>query len=93
MAARLAEACGHPSPAFWPQQISLLQEGLIRWERILSPRQISDAYLLALAVAHGGRLNLARRLEHSADGMHQLDHNLPGDSAACPAFPPASGCR
>ena len=56
MAARLAEACGHPSHAFWPQQISLLQEGLIRWERILGPRQITDAYLLALAVAHGGRL-------------------------------------
>jgi len=89
VAARLAEACGHPSPAFWPQQISLLQEGLIRWERILSPRQISDAYLLALAVAHGGRLNLARRLEHSADGMYQLDHNLPGDSAACPAMSPS----
>ena len=56
MAARLAEACGHPSHSFWPQQISLLQEGLIRWERILGPRQITDAYLLALAVAHGGRL-------------------------------------
>ena len=56
VAARLAEACGHPSHAFWPQQISLLQEGLIRWERILGPRQITDAYLLALAVAHGGRL-------------------------------------
>ena len=93
MAARLAEACDHPSHAFWPQQISLLQEGLIRWERILGPRQISDAYLLALAVAHGGRLNRDQRRERSVDGRHQLDHNLPGDSAACPAFPLASGCR
>ena len=67
MAARLAEACGHPSHAFWPQEISLLQEGLIRWERILGPRQITDAYLLALAVAHGGRLNRGRRRERSAD--------------------------
>jgi toxin-antitoxin system PIN domain toxin len=56
VATRLAEACGHPSHAFWPQQISLLRVGLIRWERILGPRQITDAYLLALAVAHGGRL-------------------------------------
>jgi predicted nucleic acid-binding protein len=56
VAARLAEACGHASHAFWPQQISLLQEGLIDGERILSPRQITDAYLLALAVVHGGRL-------------------------------------
>ena len=55
VAARLAEACDHPSHAFWPQQISLLQEGLIRWERILGPRQITDAYLLALAVAFPSR--------------------------------------
>jgi hypothetical protein len=33
-----ASACGHPSHAFWPQQINLLQEGLMRWERILGPR-------------------------------------------------------
>ena len=51
-----ASACGHPSHAFWPQQINLLQEGLMRWERILGPRQITNAYLPALAVAHGGLL-------------------------------------
>jgi toxin-antitoxin system PIN domain toxin len=55
VAARLAEACGHPSHLFWPEPISLLQEGLIRWERLLGPRQITDAYLLALAATHGGR--------------------------------------
>jgi hypothetical protein len=35
--------------AFWPAQISLLQHGLILWERLLGPRQITDVYLLALA--------------------------------------------
>jgi uncharacterized protein len=55
VAERLAEACRHPSHGFWPEPISLLQEGLIRWERLLGPRQITDAYLLALAVHHGGR--------------------------------------
>jgi len=25
------------------------------WERMLGPRQITDSYLLALAVVHGGR--------------------------------------
>ena len=54
VASRLAEACAHGSHAFWPEPISLLQEGLIRWERLLGPRQITDAYLLALAVSHGG---------------------------------------
>ena len=35
VADRLAEACHHPSHAFWPMPISLLQDGLIRWERLL----------------------------------------------------------
>jgi hypothetical protein len=55
VAERLAEACEHPSHRFWPEPISLLQPGLIRWERILGARQITDAYLLALAAAQGGR--------------------------------------
>ena len=54
-AERLAEACRHPSHAFWPAPISLLQQGLIDWQRLLGPRQITDAYLLALAVSQGGR--------------------------------------
>jgi hypothetical protein len=56
VADRLAEACRHPSHAFWPEPISLLQEGLIDWQRLLGPRQITDAYLLALAATHGGPL-------------------------------------
>jgi toxin-antitoxin system PIN domain toxin len=55
VAERLAEACNHASHAFWPEQISLLDSGLIHWDRLLGPRQITDSYLLALAVAHGGR--------------------------------------
>ena len=55
VAERLEEACNHPSHVFWPEQISLLTKGLIRWERMLGPRQITDSYLLALAVTHGGR--------------------------------------
>ena len=52
---RLEEACNHASHVFWHEQISLLNKGLIRWELMLGPRQITDSYLLALAVAHGGR--------------------------------------
>ena len=33
----------------------LLKKGLIHWERMLGHRQITDSYLLALAVTHGGR--------------------------------------
>ena len=52
VAERLEEACNHASHVFWPEQISLLNKGLIRWERMLGPRQITDSYLLALAVTH-----------------------------------------
>jgi uncharacterized protein len=55
VAERLEQACRHPSHVFWPEPISLLQEGLINWQRLLGPRQITDAYLLALAANHGGR--------------------------------------
>ena len=55
VAERLDEACKHASHVFWPEQISLLKKGLIRWERMLGHRQITDSYLLALAVTHGGR--------------------------------------
>ena len=55
VAERLEEACNHASHVFWPEQISLLIKGLIRWERMLGPRQITYSYLLAFAVAHGGR--------------------------------------
>jgi uncharacterized protein len=42
--------------AFWPDDISLLDEHLIDHSRVLGPKQLTDIYLLALAVKHGGRL-------------------------------------
>jgi hypothetical protein len=41
---------------FWPDDLSIADEGLFDRSRILGPRQITDAYLLALAAKHGGRL-------------------------------------
>lgn len=40
---------------FWPCHLSLLEEGNVDRSRLHGPRQVTDAYLLALAVAHGGR--------------------------------------
>jgi len=63
VAARLAEATADPSHAFWPADLSLLSGDVLRWDRILGHRQITDAYLLALAVRHGGRfVTLDRRV-------------------------------
>ena len=56
VAERLSAATADASHAFWPDALSLLAPELLRWDRILSPRQITDAYLLALAVQHGGAL-------------------------------------
>lgn len=56
IARRLGLAAADASHAFWPDDCSLLEPGRIRWDRVLGSRQITDAYLLALATEHGGRL-------------------------------------
>ena len=56
VAQRLGQAVADASHAFWPDSFSLLDEGRLRWDRVLGSRQVTDAYLLALAAANGGRL-------------------------------------
>ena len=53
---RLARAASGRNHMFWPDAISLLTTGVVRWDRVLTSRQITDSYLLALAVGQGGRL-------------------------------------
>jgi toxin-antitoxin system PIN domain toxin len=52
---RLAEASGSSYHQFWPDDISLLEKARFEASRIHGPRQLTDIYLLALAVRHGGR--------------------------------------
>jgi uncharacterized protein len=40
---------------FWPDDISLLDTKIADPARIHGPRQLTDLYLLALAVGHGGK--------------------------------------
>jgi uncharacterized protein len=54
-AALLARARGGGHHEFWPCDISLLDAGVVLTSRLHGSRQITDAYLLALALAHGGR--------------------------------------
>lgn len=56
VAGRLAEAAALPLHEFWPDDVSILAPGGIDWTRILGSRQVTDAYLLALAVKRKGRL-------------------------------------
>ena len=41
---------------FWPDSVSLLDRTRVRWNHVQGYRQITDVYLLALAVANQGRL-------------------------------------
>jgi len=52
----LLEATKSDEHVFWPDDISLLDEQLIDHSRMLGPKQLTDIYLLALAVKHDGRL-------------------------------------
>jgi toxin-antitoxin system PIN domain toxin len=56
VAARLAEACATPLHEFWACDLSVLDPRLVDISRVHGPKQLTDVYLLALAVRHGGRL-------------------------------------
>ncbi len=53
---RLRRAAASEHHEFWPCELSLLDERLIDPTRLHGPRQVTDAYLLALAVSHDCRL-------------------------------------
>jgi uncharacterized protein len=48
-------SCNQRSHAFWPDDLSLLDDARFVHTRMHGHRQITDLYLLALAVKHGGR--------------------------------------
>jgi uncharacterized protein len=51
----LDQACSTEHHEFWPCDISLLDRALVDRSRLHGPRQVTDAYLLALATCRGGR--------------------------------------
>jgi uncharacterized protein len=53
---KLKSICEEIDHMFWPDRISLRDEGIVNWSRVLGHGQITDIYLLALAVAHNGCL-------------------------------------
>ena len=53
---RLREALGHSAHACWADDASIIDPKLVDGTRIHGARQITDTYLLALALVHGGRL-------------------------------------
>ncbi len=74
---RLAEATADAVHEFWPDDISLLESRIADPTRIHGPRQITDLYLLALAVRRGGRLvtfdgSIVREAVRGAERRHLL---------------------
>ncbi len=52
---RLREATRTPHHEFWPDDVTLLEPRVADASRIHGPRQVTDLYLVALAVSRDGR--------------------------------------
>ena len=53
---RLSQSIGHGGHEFWVDDVSLTDASVFLSEHMLGRRQITDLYLLALAVRNSGRL-------------------------------------
>lgn len=73
--AKLDQLCQDIDHAFWPCDITLRDASKIDWHRVMGHNQITDIYLLALAVAHNGALaTLDHRVALSAVKGAQAKH-------------------
>jgi len=54
--ARLRSFCSNPEHVYWNDSVSVRAADRFRWNRVQGHRQLTDVYLLALAVANDGRL-------------------------------------
>jgi uncharacterized protein len=52
----LAKFATFPGHEFWPDDISLLDREKVDLARLSNSSQVTDSYLVALAIAHGGQL-------------------------------------
>lgn len=73
--AMLRHSVDTPFHAFWNDDISLLDQGRFQRAHMHSPRQLTDLYLLALAVKNGGRfvtfdLRIPASAVHGAAEQH-----------------------
>ncbi|MGI9334421.1 MAG: TA system VapC family ribonuclease toxin [Gammaproteobacteria bacterium] len=72
---RLRRATGSGTHAFWTDHISIADESRFVEQQFLGPRQVTDLYLLGLAVHNEGRLvtfdqALSTSAVAGASGMH-----------------------
>lgn len=71
----LGRACDTAHHEFWDCRPSLLDARVVDRSRLHGPRQVTDAYLLALATARGGRfVSLDRSVSLAAVHGATVDH-------------------
>ena len=75
IARRLRDATVTEWHAFWPDDLSLIATGTLDWHHVLGPRQLTDLYLLPLAVHQDGRLvtldrGMPLHAVHAAEPRH-----------------------
>jgi toxin-antitoxin system PIN domain toxin len=82
VAESLDSLLGLSGHVFWLDDISLLDRGKFDLRRLLNASQVTDSYLLALAIAHGGKLaTFDRRLltdavRNGVQGLNLIDPNV-----------------
>jgi toxin-antitoxin system PIN domain toxin len=72
---QLGGLVSRPTHIFWPDDVALADRAVFDHEGLLGPGQITDAYLLALAVKQGGRLvtfdrGISLRAVRGAEAKH-----------------------
>ena len=74
--ARLRALSGH---VFWKDHLSLVESDLVDIDQIMTPSQVTDTYLLAVAIANEGQLATfdrrlsTRAVRHGRAGLHVID--------------------
>jgi toxin-antitoxin system PIN domain toxin len=53
---RLRDSCSDKRHSFWSESLSIREPARFQWHHVQGHRQLTDVYLLALAVSNGGRL-------------------------------------
>jgi toxin-antitoxin system PIN domain toxin len=67
-----------PGHEFWPDDLTLFDSQRIHSERLLDSAQVTDTYLMALALAHGGQLAtfdqriVATAVVNGSHAVHQI---------------------
>ncbi len=68
-----------PGHIFWPDDLSFMGSDLINLDHVTTPSQVTDTYLLALAIAHKGQLATFDRhvstkaIRGGKAGLHIID--------------------